>query len=82
MHKKGEEKKEIVANKKAKTISILIKGKFLIRFPEDNKDVLLSEIGEYVFWDSMVYHNSEALEDSIVMTIRWPSITNDTLTFR
>ena len=62
---------------KAKTISILIKGKFLLIFPEENKEIVLEKQGDFVFWDSKVYHGSEALEDSTVLTIRWPSIPND-----
>jgi hypothetical protein len=79
-HKKGEKKEEISANKSAKTLSILINGKFLIRFPQDKKEIILSKSGDYAFWDSGVYHNSEALKDSTVLTIRWPSINDDITT--
>jgi hypothetical protein len=79
-HKKGDKKAEIVANKSAKTLSILIKGKFSIKFSKDKKEIILSKSGDYVFWDSGIYHSSEALEDSTILTIRWPSISDDTIT--
>jgi hypothetical protein len=78
-HFKGEKKQGIVANKSAKTLSILISGKFLLKFPKNNKEIVLSKVGDYSFWDSGIYHSSEALEDSIVLTIRWPSVSDDTI---
>jgi hypothetical protein len=77
LHKKGEKKKFPAKTKTAKTISILIKGKFLIKFPKNNENIVLSNQGDYVFWDSNVYHSSEALVDSTILTIRWPSLPND-----
>ena len=77
IHKKGEKKDIPGANMTAKTISILIKGKFAIRFPKQKKEVVLSKVGDFAFWDAKVYHTSEALTDSVILTIRWPSVAGD-----
>ena len=78
-HKKGDKKENTVANIKSKSISILINGKCVIRFPQQNKEIILSKQGDFVFWNSKVYHNSEVLEDSTILTIRWPSIPDDVI---
>lgn len=80
IHKKGELLDQIRASKKSKSLSILISGKTRISFPEQNKDLILSEQGDFVFWEAGVFHNSEILEDSIFLTIRWPSLPNNTIT--
>jgi hypothetical protein len=77
VHPKGEKKARVAANKTAKTMSILIKGKFTLKFPKDDKEIVMAKTGDFVFWDAKVYHSSEALEDSTVLTIRWPSVDND-----
>lgn len=77
VHPKGDKKSQIAANKTAKTLSILIKGKFALKFPKDNKEIILAKQGDFAFWDAKVFHTSEALEDSIILTIRWPSVSND-----
>ncbi|MBI4145951.1 signal peptidase I [Candidatus Woesearchaeota archaeon] len=77
VHKKGELRPQVAANKTAKTVSVLVKGKFVFRFPVEKKEVVLEQPGEYVFWNNGVYHTFEALEDSVVVTVRWPSVEND-----
>jgi len=77
VHPKGEKKSTVAAQKIAKTVSILIKGKMILIFPEDNKEVVLSKEGDYAFWDAKIYHTSEVLEDSTILTIRWPSLPDD-----
>ncbi|MFT4308115.1 MAG: signal peptidase I [Candidatus Woesearchaeota archaeon] len=63
----------------AKTMCILISGSFVLRFPDKNTETILNEQGAFVWWDANVLHTYEALEESTVLTIRWPSKnTNDT----
>ncbi|HIG94573.1 MAG TPA: signal peptidase I [Nanoarchaeota archaeon] len=80
-HKKGIIKPILGLNKTAKTMSILISGKVLIKFTEE-KEVILSKQGDYVFWGAGIYHGSEALTDAVTLTIRWPSIPNDQELFK
>jgi len=77
VHPKGDKKDIAGMNIKAKTLSILIKGKFLVSFPDDGEEVILGNQGDYVYFENGIYHGSEALEDSVVLTIRWPSIGGD-----
>ncbi|MFH1398509.1 MAG: signal peptidase I [Candidatus Woesearchaeota archaeon] len=77
VHPRGWKKSAVGMNIRAKTISILISGNFKVIFPKGGKEVVLEKAGDFVFLAAMVHHSSEALEDSIVLTIRWPSIAND-----
>lgn len=67
-------KDKVVEGPTCKSLVILISGKFLYSFLNDDgsfKDYLLSEQGQYIFWTPDINHKVEALEDSITLTIRW-----------
>ncbi len=76
-HKKGAGKGEAKANAVAKSISIIRSGKFQIDFPDQGKSIVLSKEGDYAYFGPGVRHSWTALEDSEMVTIRWPSIPND-----
>ncbi len=76
-HKKGESKTSIGVNERASTLSILIYGKVLLKFPSQSRESLLEEEGDYVFWGPGIPHKWEVLEDSLVLTVRWPSVPGD-----
>lgn len=76
-HKKGWAKGFAAANRSAKSLSVLISGRFILTFPDDNKEIVLSKPGDYCFWSEGVQHSSAAPEESVVLTIRWPSIPDD-----
>ncbi len=76
-HPAGEPRRSWVANRHATTMSVLIRGRFLVRF--EDRDVLLSEEGDYVLWAAGVAHTWEAVEDSVVLTVRWPSLERDSV---
>jgi len=78
-HKKGETFDKIRANKNGKSLSILISGKAKISFPDEKKEVILSNQGDFVFWEAGIFHTSKIIEDSVFLTIRWPSIPNDVI---
>ena len=68
--------------KTSRTLSVLVSGKFKIEFQDGHKEtVILNTPGDFVLFGpdemSNVQHRSEALEDSIFVTIRWPSINDD-----
>lgn len=71
--KAGEEKSFWVKSTHAKTISILIKGKFIISFPDC--EYVLEKEGDYVLWGTEIAHTWKALEDSVLITVRWPSVS-------
>jgi len=76
-HKKGENLNKIRATKKSKTLAILINGKIKMSFPDQKKDFILSKQGDFTFWGEKIFHCTEVLEDSTVLVIRWPSLTNN-----
>ncbi len=77
IHKKGEKFNSIRSAKKSKSLSILISGKTKISFPELKKEIILSKQGDFVYWNKKVFHTSEIIEESVFLTIRWPSLPNN-----
>ena len=79
VHPKGKQKKRPGYNKKARTFTILIHGKFLVTFFRDNKkeEFLLEKAGDYILYPPKISHTWLAKEDSLTFTIRWPSVPND-----
>ena len=71
----GESRAEWGYNLTAHTLAILVRGRFLLRFPE--RDVLLAQEGDYVLWEPGVAHFWQAEGPTIVVTVRWPSLPDD-----
>ena len=72
---KGEIKKGLQTEHDAQTIMVLISGKMKIKFPSNNIEKVLSKEGDYVSYNSKDdSHESETLEDTKVIVIRWPSV--------
>lgn len=72
---KGEIKKGVISTKSTKTLVLMLSGNFLLRFPDIEEEVILSNEGDFVCFDTAEgLHESEALEDSKVIVIRWPSV--------
>ncbi len=79
IHKKSEKKSKLTFNLKSKSLSILIKGRLVIYFQKLKKNIELSKIGDFVYWDpgEENMHTWEALAYTIILTIRWPSLKGD-----
>lgn len=75
--KAGEEKTALGTQKVAKTIGILVYGKFEFSFPDVNKKITIEKEGDFVYYDAGVTHSWKVLEDTLLVSIRWPSIPND-----
>ena len=73
-HKKGEKKDSPTSSEMAKTVSILVSGKCKLWFPEEDETIFLELGGDYVYFDKKTLHGFEALEDCLIITIRWPSL--------
>jgi len=71
-HIAGEERAEWVTNETRTTVAILISGKYEVMFRQ--KSVSLTHQGDFVMWGTGSDHKGKALEDSTILTIRWPSI--------
>ena len=62
-------------NDRAHTLALLVRGVFRLRFPE--REVLLSQEGDYVLWEPGVPHRWQAETPAVVVTVRWPSLPGD-----
>ena len=80
IHKKGEENGGFATNRHAKTMSVLVEGAFQLTFKKEDgtqENIKLTRPGDFALWDFGVPHNWAVLEDSVVLTVRWPSIPKD-----
>jgi len=60
----------------ATTLSLLVRGRIRIYFEE--RDTLLSEPRDYALWSPGVAHRWRIeADDTVVLTIRWPSRAGD-----
>jgi len=75
-HKKGEsfEAKEVGPNDQCCTVAILVYGEERLTFSSVDREVLLENEGDYVFWQPNIPHIAVFREDTLVITIRWPSV--------
>lgn len=64
-------------NREAKTLCILIDGHLKIKFRDSEEKKILRVQGDYVYFPPGVNHYWEAIEDTVTMTIRWPSVHGD-----
>lgn len=74
VHMANEEKHTLDTSKKGTTLTLLISGTFVVEFPDLNKSVKLNQVGDYVIFAPEVKHRWKVIEDSIVLTVRWPSV--------
>lgn len=71
-HAKGETRETWAPGNPVKTLNILIRGQFVLLFPE--QEVRLSQEGDYVLFGPDMPHSYRSEEESLVLTVRWPSI--------
>jgi mannose-6-phosphate isomerase-like protein (cupin superfamily) len=56
-------------------LAILVRGQFCVEFPD--REVRLTREGDYVFVPPGIPHTARSEEESVVLTIRWPSVPGD-----
>ncbi len=71
----GEQRASWGFNAQAHTLAILVRGRFRLHFPE--RDVLLAREGDYALWEPGIPHFWQAEGPTIVVTVRWPSLPDD-----
>lgn len=59
------------------TLSVLVRGRFQLEFRRpgavvETRRVVLADEGDYALWSPEVEHSWLALDDSVVLTVRWP----------
>jgi hypothetical protein len=72
VHPRGDERAQWVTGEKRTALLVLISGRFRVELP--GRSVLLANQGDYVVWTPGVDHSWYAEEESVVLTVRWPSI--------
>lgn len=68
-HKQGEEREIWSASDTTTTLCLLISGKFKIFFEKES--ILLENQGDYVIFLPKTMHKWIAIEDSIILTVRY-----------
>lgn len=76
-HVAGEIKAIEGVNQTATTMSLLVSGRFRLEFPSHGSSATLVRPGDYAVWPPGVSHRWHALEDAVVITVRWPSRCDD-----
>jgi len=71
-HARGETRPEWSPANAVRTLNILIRGRFVLRFPDH--EVLLENEGDFVLFGPGIAHSFRSEEQSLVLTVRWPSI--------
>src|SRR5437764_10896536 len=80
IHPKGQKNHGgFLSNRTAKTMSVLVSGNFRLWFRDGDtvEQIDLDAPGKYALWMPGVPHDWEALQDSVVLTVRWPSLPKD-----
>ncbi|MER7760336.1 signal peptidase I [Streptomyces sp. NPDC097619] len=72
VHPRGEERARWVRGEERTAFQILVTGRFRVELP--GRSVVLEKPGDYVVWGRGVDHSWCAEEDSVVLTVRWPSV--------
>ena len=72
VHPSGDERAEWATGEVRTALLVLISGRFRVELP--GRSVLLARQGDYVVWGPGVDHSWIAEEESVVLTVRWPSI--------
>ncbi len=73
VHRTGEEKTSGKTNLAQTTLTLLIHGRFAIRFSQLRVEVTLERPGDYVIFCPDLDHSWVSLSSSVVVTVRWPS---------
>lgn len=71
-HPAGEQRNELSVAADTTSVAILISGHFEIRFPDQAPFVAtLRQQGDFVLYEPGVPHTWQAVEDSVILTVRW-----------
>lgn len=70
-HARGETREAWAPGNSVRTLNILIRGHFILLFPE--QEVPLEKEGDFVLFGPGVPHSYRSEQESVVLTVRWPS---------
>jgi hypothetical protein len=79
VHPDGDRRAKPWATGNARTIAILVRGKLRLWFRVGNatEQVTLLREGDYVVFGPHVVHSWEAVGDTLVLSVRFPSVASD-----
>ena len=75
VHRRGETRAEWSPPSEARTVTLLIRGRFAVLFHDH--EILLEREGDFAYFGPGVAHSFRCDEDSLMLTVRWPSGTPD-----
>ncbi len=70
-HPKDDVRPKWVTGETRTTLLVLISGRFAIDL--GGGEIVLAEQGDYAMWGPEVDHRWRAIEESVMLTVRWPS---------
>ena len=71
-HPAGDTRPEWAPGNPVRTLNVLIRGRFVLVFPE--REITLANEGDFVMFGPGVPHSFRSVEESLVLTVRWPSV--------
>ncbi len=71
-HPKGDSRPEWSPPSAVRTLNVLIRGRFVLVFPD--REVALEKEGDFVLFGPDLAHSFRSPEESLVLTVRWPSV--------
>lgn len=71
IHPKGDQRAEWASDDSRTTVLLLISGRF--RLDLHSGSTTLEKQGDYILWGPGVGHKWHAEDDSVVLTVRWPT---------
>jgi hypothetical protein len=71
-HAKGETRPEWAPGIPSRTLNLLVRGRFALLFPD--REITLEKEGDFALFGPGIPHSFRALEESLVATVRWPSL--------
>lgn len=72
VHPAGQQRPEWTTGEERSTLLLLVHGRFRLDLTVGS--TTLEREGDYVVWGPGIDHSWQAEEDSVVVTIRWPSV--------
>lgn len=74
IHPAGDKRPEWTSDDQRTTLLLLVAGQFRVDLTEIS--ITLARQGDYAVWGPGIDHTWEAISDAIVITVRWPSLSN------
>lgn len=71
VHPAGDKRPAWTADDQRTTLLMLIQGDFRVDLTEGS--ITLGRQGDYAVWGPGIDHSWQAISDSVVVTVRWPS---------